>query len=97
MAETYEIVKIYRTGQRLSLRDFADRINEKLINTGVTYGTVNRWEDEKRPYEPDMRLLFECLATYKDWRANWASECLAAMYPDLFQSGIVRVKLPVAE
>lgn len=97
MAETFEIVKAYRAAQKLSLRDFADEINKQLVNTGVTYGTVNRWEDKEQPYEPDMRLLFECIATYHDWRAEWATECLQAMWPDLFMSGIIRVKLPIAE
>jgi len=97
MTEIHEIVKTYRTDQRLSLREFADEINRNLVNTGVTYGTVNRWESEDQPYEPDMRLLFECIATYSDWRAEWAADCLKAMWPELFLSGVVRLKLPVAE
>lgn len=95
MEEIYEVTKRYRAAQGLSLRNFADEINKHLTNTGVTYGTVNRWEDESHPYEPDMRLLFECIATYSDWRAQWASDCLQAMFPDLFQSGTIRVELPI--
>ncbi len=97
MAEIYEVVKTYRTSQKLSLRKFADQINERLVNTEVTYGTVNRWEDAEHPYEPDLRLLFECIATYRDWRATWALDCLKSMWPDLFNSGIVHVNLPKAE
>ncbi len=94
--QTFEICRAYRTSQRLSLRDFAQAINEDLINTGVSFGTINRWEDEQKPYEPDMRLLFECIATYRDWRAAFAIDCLKAMWPDLVQSGIVQFKLPMA-
>jgi transcriptional regulator with XRE-family HTH domain len=97
MLQTSEVVKAYRAAQRLSLRDFADELNAKLVNTGVTYGTVSRWEQEEKYHEPDMRLLFECLATYRDWRAEWARDCMVSMFPDLFQSGIVRVDLPEAE
>lgn len=97
MAEIYQIVKAYRSQQNLSLRKFADKINQDLINADVTYGTVNRWEDAKHPYEPDMRLLFECLSIYKDWRAKWALDCLQSMWPELFNSGIVHVNLPKAE
>lgn len=97
MAEIYEVTKGYRTEKKLSLRDFADEINKKLINTSVTYATVSRWEQEKDFYEPDMRLLFECLATYRDWRAEWANECLKAMWPDLFLTGVVHIELPIAE
>lgn len=92
--QTNQIVKKYRNEKELSLRKFADAINEKLINTEVTYGTVNRWEEG--PYEPDLRLLFECIATYEDWRAHFALECLKAMFPDLVARGVVTFKLPLA-
>lgn len=97
MTETFEVVKAYRTAQKLSLRKFADEINEKLINTDISHTTVARMEDDQRQIEPDMRLLFECIATYSDWRAEWARDCLKSMWHDLFLSGVVRVELPKAE
>jgi transcriptional regulator with XRE-family HTH domain len=97
MKETFEVVKAYRTARKLSLRKFADEINEKLINTDISHMTVARMEDNERPIEPDMRLLFECIATYTDWRAEWARDCLQSMWHDLFLSGVVRVELPKAE
>ena len=97
MTETFEVVKAYRTAQKLSLRKFADEINEKLINTDISHTTVARMEDDQRQIEPDMRLLFECIATYSDWRAEWARDCLMSMWHDLFLSGVVRVELPKAE
>ena len=97
MTEIYQVMKQYRKTKNLSLRSFADQINKNLVNTDVTHSTVARWEDENRPAEPDMRLLFECLATYSDWRAEWARDCLRSMWHDLFLSGIVRVELPKAE
>jgi transcriptional regulator with XRE-family HTH domain len=95
--ETNKVCRTYRAKTGLSLRRFADAINEKLVNTDVSFGTVNRWEAEERPYEPDMRLLFECLSTYTDWRAKWAADCLRAMWPDLTSSKIVVIDLPKAE
>lgn len=97
MTETFEVVKAYRTAQKLSLRKFADEINEKLINTDISHTTVARMEDDQRQIEPDMRLLFECIATYSDWRAEWARDCLKSMWHDLFLSGVVRIELPEAE
>lgn len=97
MNETFEVVKAYRTAQGLSLRGFADALNEKLINTGVSHTHVGRMEQTKDYYQPDMQLLFECIATYRDWRAQWAADCLKSMFPDLFISGIVRIELPKAE
>lgn len=97
MTEINQVVKAYRKKQDLSLRKFADQINQQLINTDVTHQTVSRWESEETPAEPDMRLLFECVATYTDWRAHFAVDCLRSMFPDLFNSGIVRIDLPKAE
>lgn len=91
--QTNQVVKEYREKQGLSLRGFAEAVNQKLINTGVTYATVSRWEDEKRPYEPDMRLLFECIATYSDWRAQFAVDCMRSMWPDLVGSGKIKFRL----
>ena len=90
------ITKSYRAQKELSLRQFAVAINEKLINTDVSYATISRWEDEQAVYEPDMRLLFECLATYSDWRSRWAVECLEAMWPDLVTSGRVSFRVEIA-
>lgn len=97
MVETYQVTRTYRKTHGKSLRKFADEINEKLINTDISHTTVARMEDDQKPIEPDMRLLFECLATYRDWRAEWARDCLKSMWHDLFLSGVVRVELPKAE
>lgn len=94
MSETFEITKKYREQNQLSLRAFAEEINAKLVNTSVTHQTVSLWEREKHYYEPDMRLLFECVATYQDWRAKWAVECLKSMFPDLFDRHVIVIKLP---
>lgn len=97
MLQTHQVVKEYRERHGLSQRAFAKAINTKLINTGVSHVTVSRWEKKDRYEEPKERLLLECIATYRDWRAEWARDCLHSMFPDLFQSGIVRVELPKAE
>jgi transcriptional regulator with XRE-family HTH domain len=94
--ETKQITHIYRKNQNLSLRQFAQAINQSLINTDVSHSKVLRWESGR--YEPELNLLFECIATYRnDWRARWAVESICAMYPDLVQSGIVTFQLPKAE
>ena len=96
MMKINEVVNEYRTVHGFSLRKFADALNSKLINTDVSHATVARWEDESTHSEPDVRFLFECLATYQDWRRGFAIDCLTAMFPDLVQSGTVTFKLPIA-
>jgi len=94
--ETNQITQTYRKTQNLSLRQFAQAINQSLINTDVSHSKVLRWETGK--YEPELDLLFECIATYRsDWRAQWAVESISAMYPDLVQSEIVVFHLPKPE
>lgn len=97
MQETPIVTRTYRNAKNLSLRAFAEAVNEKLINTGVSHTHIGRMEQDANYYEPDPRLLFECMATYRDWRAEWARDCLVSMFPDLFISGIVRIELPKAE
>jgi transcriptional regulator with XRE-family HTH domain len=82
-----DVVIRHRTQHDRSLRQFAQELNAGLINTGVTFATVRNWEQGE--YPPRMDLLFECIATYDDWRAQFAADCLQAMYPDLVGSKIV--------
>jgi hypothetical protein len=97
MAETFEVIRKYRKEKNLSVRGFADEINSQLTHSSITHATVHRWEHEEKHYEPDLRLLFDCISTYKDWRAYWAVDCLKSMFPDLFEAGVIRIKLPQAE
>lgn len=97
MVETFEVTRNFRTAQDLTVREFAEALNKSLVNTNVSFATVSRWEQERNYYEPDLRLLFECMATYRDWRSEWARDCLQSMFPDLFISGVIRVSLPSAE
>ena len=89
MHKTNQVVSQYRKLHGLSLRKFADALNEQLVNTDVSHATVARWEAEVNSFEPDLRFLFECLASYTDWRRAFAIDCLSAIFPDLVQSGLV--------
>jgi len=94
--EINQITQKYRKHKNLSLRQFAQAINQSLINTDVSHSKVLRWETGK--YEPELSLLFECIATYRtDWRAQWAVDSIRAMYPDLVDSGMVVFNLPKAQ
>lgn len=97
--ETPKVTKTYREQHGLSCQGFSDAINENLRNTGMSDSMVSRVENGH--YEPPLELLFECIATYihkkeQIWIAHWAADSIAAMYPDLVESGIVQFRLPVA-
>lgn len=89
-----EVVKEYRKHQALSVRGFADALNEKLINTNISFTKVSRWENIERAYEPDLNFLFECFVTYTDWRMYFAVDSLKAIMPHVFASGMVTFHLP---
>ncbi len=89
-----DVVKKYRQDKGLSLRSFANALNEKLINTDVSFATVSRWENIEKHYEPDLNFLFECFVTYTDWRMNFAVDSLKAIMPHVFDSGMVTFHIP---
>jgi len=90
----HEVVKQYRKDQEKTVRGFADSLNEKLINTGISYATVSRWENVERHYEPDLNFLFELFVTYTDWRMHFAIDSLKAIMPHVFDSGMIIFHLP---
>jgi transcriptional regulator with XRE-family HTH domain len=94
MHKINQVVIGHRTAMGYSLRKFAEALNSQLINTDVSHATVARWEDESSHAEPDLRFLFECLATYQDWRRTFAVDCFTSMFPDLVESGVVTFHLP---
>jgi transcriptional regulator with XRE-family HTH domain len=89
MRKINQVVIECRTVQGLSLRRFADALNTQLVNAEISHATVARWENESSHSEPDVRFLFECLATYQDWRWVFAVDCISAMYPNLVESGTI--------
>lgn len=90
------VVKHYRKVHGLSVRAFADALNEKLINTNISYATVSRWENERKQYEPSLNFLFELFVTYTDWRRDFAVAALKAIMPHVFDSGMVTFHLPAS-
>ena len=76
-----KVVKNYRERAGLSLRGFAEALNEKLINTDVSHTTISTWES--KPIEPnDLRFFFEIIATYEDWRRAFAVDCFCEFHAD---------------
>jgi hypothetical protein len=91
--EVNNVTKKYRKQLGLSVREFSNAINKRLINTGMSPSMVSRIENEHN--EPPLSLLFECIATYPGtWIASWAVDTICAMYPDLVQSGVIKFNLP---
>jgi len=88
-----EVVKEYRKRTGLSVRNFAEALTEKLVNTNLSGNTVSQWEDQPNR-APDLYFFFNCYTTYTDWRMHFAVDCLTALMPHVFASGMVTFHLP---
>ena len=82
MAKISEIVEMYQNKTGLTLRGFAEALNEKLVNTSVTYSSVGYWKSGN--VEPATDLLTLCVMRYRDWRFDFALACLAAKLPEVW-------------
>lgn len=74
----------YRKAQGLSYRAFAEQVNAGLVNTSVTYATIQNWE--KGMSLPKMEFIWVVLVNHDDWRADWAVDMLCALLPEAFDA-----------
>lgn len=87
------VVRKYMREKDMTQDQFAEALNESLINTNVSRTSVSYWLNGK--YEPETDLLLMLLCVYGDWRMRFAVDALTAKLPEVFESGIV--KLPKGE
>lgn len=89
-----EVTKEFMGKLNLTQEQFADAINESLVNTGVGRVAVTHWCNSKNSPKTDFLLI--CFVVYKDWRSLWALACLKLKLPEVFDSGMVTFHLPKA-
>ena len=70
------IVKQYRKGQGLSLRDFAQQLP---YEGSISHGSVHNWE--QGTHNPDYSFLMGLILHTGDWRLDFALDCLSVMRP----------------
>ena len=96
-----QIVKTFREnlgeimGRPISQEQFGELVIEGLFNIAVVRQTVANWETGRT--EPPMDFLI-ALYTYhfgtSAWQLGFAAECLKAMRPETFKSGIIELSFP---
>ena len=91
-----DVIKEYRKQTGLSVRQFGETLTEKLVNSSLSGQTIHRWESEPNQ-APDLYLFFNLFTTYTDWRMYFAVDCLKALMPHVFDSGMVTFHLPKVE
>lgn len=77
-----DIVIRYLESTGLTLRQFANNLAHQLRDETLSHSAVLRWRDGVS--EPDTDFLCLCLMAYRDWRFDFALECLAAKRPEVW-------------
>lgn len=97
MKEVYtvkDVMKTYMDAYSLTQQKFADAVTASLVNTEISRVSVTNWCNGKS--SPSTDFLLVCAVAYEDWRRAWAMDCLKAKLPEVFDSGVVVFKLPLA-
>jgi hypothetical protein len=89
-----DVMEAYLNATELTHQDFADAVTEHLVNTNVSRVAVTNWKNSKAVPNTDFLLL--CATVYTDWRRVWALDCLKVKLPEVFDSGVMEFKLPIA-
>ena len=76
-----EIVKKYRASQQMTLRDFAEALS--IDSQTVSYETIRNWEEGK--YQPRYHFFIALMMCTKDWRRDFAIDCLSFIKPDIYK------------
>ena len=77
-----KITEFYQAKTGLTLRGFAESLNEKLVDTSVSHVSVGNWQ--RNQAEPATDFLTLVVMRYRDWRFDWALDCLAAKLPEVW-------------
>ena len=76
------IVKKYRKSQQLTLDQFAEQICEALPGKDISRQAVHYWESGET--QPNYMFLVSMTLAYKDWRLDFALECLRILRPTVW-------------
>jgi transcriptional regulator with XRE-family HTH domain len=78
------IVKKYRQQRGLSLRRFAEALQgDSTLDFAISHQSIANWE--KGTNEPQFSFLVGMALTARDWRGDFAFDCLAALRPQFYE------------
>lgn len=76
-----DVVRNYKAES--SLREFAERLNQGLPDDKrITYASIGYWINQQG--NPSTDYLINLLLHTRDWRFDFALECLCAIRPDVW-------------
>ena len=89
-----DVMNLYMSTNELTQEKFAAALNERLVNEDVSRVAVTNWCNSKS--SPNTDFLLICSVVYEDWRRSWAVTCLKVKLPEVFDSGVISIKFPIA-
>lgn len=82
MEQIADVTLRYLETTGLPLRKFAQALAVGLRDETLSHNAVLRWRDGLS--EPGTDFLCLCLIRYRDWRFDFALECLGAKRPEVW-------------
>ena len=76
------IVADYLINNKMTVREFADALN-------TSHATVINWRNGAT--EPSTDFLTSIMLKHKDWRFDFAYQCLQEKSPDVWGSGFIQI------
>lgn len=80
------LVKKYRKQKEKTQEEFAQSLCERLPGVDLTKQAISNWE--RGSQTPDYMFLIAVLMTYRDWRHDFAFECLQVLRPAVWADPI---------
>ena len=81
------VVRKYRKQAKISQGEFAQKVCEQIPGVEFTRQAISNWE--RGAQTPDYMFLVAVLMTYRDWRHDFALECLQVMRPEVWSDAQV--------
>ena len=80
------VVSKYRKSQKLTLDQLAEQICEGLPGKDISRQAIHYWENGET--QPNYMFLVSMTLAYKDWRFDFALECLRILRPTVWGDSI---------
>ena len=81
-----KVIKKYRNQQSITQEGFANRLCEGIPGVDLTKQAISNWERDAQT--PDYMFMISVLMSYRDWRHDFALECLQVMRPEVWADRI---------
>ncbi len=84
MSQVGPVIRRYQRVRQLSDKQLIQALLEKIPDETISTRSMTYWKVGER--RPSTAFLVQVLMKYKDWRFDFALDCLAIKHPDVYGS-----------